>query len=305
LDVVSRNKFLSINYIGNVDPEEYMRVLNKRKLRWILREVKRGELSIYQIAKQQGVSARWARKLAQRYGKTPLYQIKTGICGRPAEPIPEEDRKRVLAIYETTPMCAVKIEKSLDLAGKIHIPHNRIHRILLQAGKVKVCDKKIRRKKWVRYERRHSNSLWHTDFCEFEGKLIISVIDDASRFIVGYGVFDNATTDNALSVVESAISRNGLPKQLMTDHGTQFCSDEDKVFRFSETLKEKGIQHIMAKVKRPQSNGKIERWFGTMKKLYRHFDRNLDLAVTCYNGMLHLSLECSPAEAYEAKKRIC
>ena len=187
----------------------------------------------------------------------------------------------------------------------IHIPHNRIHRILLQAGKVKVCDKKIRRKKWVRYERRHSNSLWHTDFCDFEGKQIISVIDDASRFIVGYGVFDVATTDNALSVVELAISRNGLPKQLMTDHGAQFCSDEGKVFRFSETLRAKGVQHIMARVKRPQSNGKIERWFGTMKRLYRHFGRDLDQTVACYNSMLHLSLECSPAEAYEAKKRIC
>ena len=95
-----------------------MRTLNKRKLRWILREVKRGELSIYQIAKQQGVSPRWVRKLAQRYGKAPLYKIETGICGRPAEPVPEEDRAKVLAIYESMPMCAVKIEKSLDLAGK-------------------------------------------------------------------------------------------------------------------------------------------------------------------------------------------
>lgn len=280
-----------------------MRILTKRKLWWILGEAKRGELSTYQIAKQQNVSPRWVRKLMQRYGAIPVSRIKTGICGRPAKPIAEGDRKAVLGIYAKTPMCAVKIEKFRSLMGARHIPHNRIHRILLEAGKVKVLDKKIRRKKWVRYERGHSNSLWHTDFCEIERKQVISYIDDASRYIVGYGIFNAATTTAALAVLEVAIASNGAPKQLMTDHGSQFCSDEEKIFRFSEALKARGIEHVMARVKRPQSNGKIERWFGTLKRLYYHFDRDLDRAVACYNGMLHLSLDTSPEEAYLAKKR--
>jgi putative transposase len=280
-----------------------MRTLNKRKLRWILREVKKSELSIYQIAKQQGVTQRWVRKLTQRYGNLPLYKIEIGIPGRPAKPVPEEEQKMILEIHYKFPMCAVKIEKFLAIKGAKHIPHNRIHRVLLEAGKVKAADKKIRRKQWVRYERRHSNSLWHTDYCEIEGKQVIAYIDDASRYIVGYGIFDSATTDNALFVLDNAISENGTPKQLMTDHGTQFCTGEERQYRFSETLKGKGIDHIMARIKRPQSNGKIERWFGTLKKLYFHFGRDLDKAVACYNGMLHLSIDATPAEVYLAKKR--
>ena len=89
----------------------------------------------------------------------------------------------------------------------------------------------------------------------------------------------------------------------MTDHGTQFCSDEEKVFKFSETLKSMGVEHIMAKVKRPQSNGKEERWFGTIKKLYYHFGKDIDKAVACYNSMFHLSLDTCPSEAYIQKKR--
>jgi putative transposase len=89
----------------------------------------------------------------------------------------------------------------------------------------------------------------------------------------------------------------------MTDHGSQFCSDEEKDFKFSETLKKMGVEHIMAKVKRPQSNGKEERWFGTIKKLYHHFGKDIDKAVTCYNSMFHLSLDTCPAEAYQKKKR--
>jgi len=73
----------------------------------------------------------------------------------------------------------VKIGKHLAWKGMRRIPHNRIHKILVSMGKVKKTDKKIRRKKWARYERRHSNSLWHTDFCEIGGKQLISCIDDA------------------------------------------------------------------------------------------------------------------------------
>lgn len=300
--VVSRNKFLSLRKEKLVTSLEYMRKLNLRKIRWILNEMKKRELSVYQIARTQKVSQRWVRHLPVKYEGISPYKIRIMKPGRPHTSIPEEERLAVLEVYYRAPMCAVKIEKYLEKEGK-HISHNRIHRILLEAGKVKVTTKKIRRKKWVRYERKHSNSLWHTDFCEIEGKQVIAYIDDASRYIVGHGLFRAATTDNALIVLDLAIAGNGVPKQLMTDHGTQFCSDEDKTYRFSETLKQKGIQHIMARVKRPQSNGKIERWFGTLKKLYFHFGRDLDRAVACYNGMLHLSLDATPAETYKAKMR--
>ncbi len=279
-----------------------MKKLNQRKAMWIIREHDKGEISTYQIAKQQGISPRWAREIPKKYADVPLYKIKFLPPGRKPKSIPEKERKTVLEIYEKMPMGAVKIELYLKLNRKPHLPHNRIQKILEQAGKTQKIDKKIRRKKWVRYERKHSNSLWHTDFCEVEGKQIISFIDDASRLIVGSGEFDAATTDNAMEVFNKAQAAYGKPKQVMTDHGTQFCSDEEKAFRFSENLKAEGVEHIMARVKRPQSNGKIERWFGTVKKLYFHFGRDLNKAVACYNSMPHLSLDMTPAQAYERKK---
>lgn len=279
-----------------------MRKLNKRKIRWIVKEIEKRQLSIYQIAKQQKISKMHAWRIFYRFK-----EVKNPILlkpGRHPKPIQEDEKKMVLGIYADMPMSAVKIEKHLAWKKMKHMPHNRIHKILLEAGKVKVMDKKIRRKKWVRYERRYSNSLWHTDYCELEEKeQLISYIDDASRFIVGYGIFESATTENALNVFRTSVEKNGIPKQLMTDHGSQFCSDEEKIFRFSETVELIGTEHIMAKVKRPQSNGKEERWFGTIKKLYYHFGKNIDKAVTCYNSMFHLSLDTCPAEAYLQKKR--
>ena len=52
--------------------------------------------------------------------------------------------------------------------------------------------KKWHRKKWIRYEREHSNSLWHVDWHEikdprWKGLWLIVYEDDSSRFIIGYG----------------------------------------------------------------------------------------------------------------------
>ncbi len=200
------------------------------------------------------------------------------------------------------PICATKMEKYYRLLGIPRMPHNRIHRIMTEEGIAKPVRKKIKRKKWVRWQRRHSNSLWHTDFSVPEDhKQVIAYIDDASRKVVSYGKFNNATTDNALAVLDVAIQRFGVPKQVMTDHGAQFCADEEKVYRFREALKKRGIEHIMSPVKKPQTNGKIERWFGSMDRLYRRFEYNLDRLVECYNNMPHLSLDTTPNIAYILK----
>ena len=265
--------------------------------------MKRGNFSVYHIARQQEITPRYVRILYKKYKDVPLYKIMVGVSGRPQTPIDENDKKTVLEAYNRMPMGAVKLEKYHELIGIPRIPHNRIQRILTEGGLAKPLNKKVKRKKGVRYERRHSNSLWHTDFSEVDREWILAYIDDASRKIVGKGKFRNATTDNALSVFDTAGKKYGFPKQVMSDHGAQFCTDVEKDYRFREELKKRGVKHIMAAVKRPQSNGKIERWFGTIDKIYRHFEGDLDKAVDCYNNMPHLSLDTTPNIAFTEKMR--
>lgn len=285
-----------------------MKTLTNKGIRWIIRERRKGELSVYRIAKQQNISPRHVRRIHRQYlgvPRTMVDQVKLQKPGKKTRLIDESERRIVLETYERMPLCAVKMEKYHELLGIPRIPHNRIHRILTEAGISRPLNKKIRRKNWVRYERKHSNSLWHADFSEPEdGKQVIAYIDDAARKVVGYGKFDNATTDNALLVLDEAIKKYGKPEQIMTDHGTQFCADEDKIYRFREELKKRGIEHIMSAVKRPQSNGKIERWFGSMDRLYRRFEYNLDKLVDCYNNMPHLSLDTTPNIAYLEKMKM-
>ena len=116
----------------------------------------------------------------------------------------KEEIDAVIEVKTKMGLGAVNIEKILS-EMVIKIPHNRIHRILSENGLSKEEPKKSRRRKWIRYERRHSNSMWHADWTEYKGQNLIFFEDDASRLITGYGSFKNATTDNTISVFNSAV----------------------------------------------------------------------------------------------------
>lgn len=54
-------------------------------------------------------------------------------------------------------------EKIIDDTDGTHIPHDTVHKILRSRGLASQQPKKGRKRKWVRYERAYSNSMWHTD----------------------------------------------------------------------------------------------------------------------------------------------
>ncbi|MFH1586747.1 MAG: DDE-type integrase/transposase/recombinase [Candidatus Diapherotrites archaeon] len=278
-----------------------MRKLNKRKVAWIVRELGKGELPTSQIAKQQDITVRWAKELLKRYEQDGYLPV-PGKPGPTPKPILSAEIELVKWFKGKHGSGAVNLEKIMHREG-IYISHNRIHSVLKSQGLANNEPKKQMRRKWVRFERKHSNSLWQTDWVEINGLHIIAFIDDASRLIMGVGVFGEATADNAVLVLNQAVKDLGVPKQLMSDHGTQFMSN-----MFRECVEGLGIEHIKARVKHPQTNGKIERWFGTLKQMLKHF-KDLDYTVWFYNNERpHMSLEkadgtlVTPIEAFRAKR---
>ncbi len=271
-----------------------MKKLNVKKIRWIVKEMKKGKLSPYKIAKQQKITQQYVRKLYHKYKNIPPYKLTKSIClkkcGQKQKSITQYEVNNVLKIKTEFEFGAINIEKVLA-QDNIRISHNRVHKILLQEGFANREPKKAKRRKWIRYERRHSNSLWHTDWAEYKGQNIILYEDDASRLITGFGMFKNATTRNAINVLNDAIEIWGSPKQLLSDHGTQFCADENDDYKFRAHLTNLGIKHILARVKHPQTNGKLERLNSTIFKLIE-LKGTLEAAVKFYNEVRpHMSLE--------------
>lgn len=304
MNVLSRNNVISMNKISSGVMPEFMKKLNQKKIRWIVRELEKGELSRYQIAKLQSISEVHAWRVYRKYRHEKKPKLLP--CGRKPKPIPKEEVEFVKKKHEETCFGAVNMEKVLAEEG-VKISHNRIHTILRKEGLAQEQPKKSRRRKWVRYERRHSNSLWHADWFEYEGKQFILYEDDASRLVTGAGEFSNATTENSIAIFDSAVEKWGAPKQLLTDHGTQFCSNEEKEFLFRDHVQSKGVEHILARVKHPQTNGKLERLVHTLKCLMRR-GKSFEEAVKFYNEKRpHMSLENgrlrTPLQAFYEKLR--
>jgi len=288
-----------------------MRKLNQQKIRWIIKQIDKGEQSTYRIAKTQNITPQWARELHHKFHTFYQYPYPKKP-GRKPTPITQEEKQIVLNIREQHPLNALTLEKILEEQG-IYIGHNRIHRILKEEGLAKNEPHKQRRRTWIRYERRYTNSLWHADWFEQTREQIILLEDDASRFITGYGAFQNANMENSKQVLHQAIQDYGRPKQMMTDHGTQFTSlprescPDPKENIFQQLLKQHGIQHIKARVKHPQSNGKVERAGQTIEQLRKHFQSWED-TVYYYNFRRpHSSLENghlrTPYQAFQDKMR--
>jgi hypothetical protein len=66
-----------------------------------------------------------------------------------------------------------------------------------------------------------------------------------------------------LEVWRAAIASHGAPEEVLTDNGTQYVTWRGKSM-FTKELEKRGIQQVVAAPRRPQTLGKIERFWGTL-----------------------------------------
>ena len=191
----------------------------------------------------------------------------------------------VIKTYKEYLASATMIEQILDEKG-VHMNHNRIHKILLEAGFAKPNPKKQKKRKYKCYERKHSLSLAHTDWAEYKGKKFILFEDDASRFILAHGEFKHANKENSIKVFKKSL-KYGTYKQLHSDNGSVFRANKQEgkdegEADFQKEVKKFGIKQIFTRIRYPQGNGKLERLNGTIKRLWYQLG-SLDNAVKHYN----------------------
>ena len=89
-------------------------------------------------------------------------------------------------------------------------------------------------------------------------------------------MFDEATAEHAVEVLEEAMSAYGKPASILSDRGTQFYATESEkkakgVSMFEKRLNDLGMRHILARVAHPQTNGKLELVHGEMQRKLRLF----------------------------------
>ncbi len=240
--------------------------LTKGKLMETIRRKNDG-WTTYQARKIAKISIRRVNQVLRIYELTGLLPDIGKANGRPKKPVEEWELNLVKESYLKYRVSADTLQRLIDRDYSKHIGHNRIHKILIRLGYAKQKTKKdIRKKDWIRYQRRHSLTAIHIDW-HFDGKVwVFAVIDDASRKLLALLECSSPTTDASIDGVEEA-RKHGRIKQCISDHGSLVIANiTDGCSRFKEYLKSKGIKQILCRIKHPQSNGKVEKWFETYDK---------------------------------------
>ena len=145
--------------------------------------------------------------------------------GRPEQRPSVEEIQLVLDGYERAPQGVARV--AMNLRVNHDISYQKVYRIMKDNGLVISSTAKSRKRKWVRFERKHSNSLWHTDWHSMKdprmkGLNLVTFLDDASRCVTGVGLFTEATSENVVDVLIDAIAKFGTPAAILSDNGSCF-----------------------------------------------------------------------------------
>jgi putative transposase len=274
-----------------------------RKKRHLVKQALLGITTIAEICRNRRVPRRTLYRWIERYKKFSWKGLENRKIGRKPDAINPKFEIIVYKLWHLWKYGSPKMWSKLKEMG-FFVSQRQIQKIYQKYEFKMNRRKRPSQIKFVKYEWPKPNMLWHTDWttCPFTNKQLIAFIDDHSRFIVHAEFFEKATTKNTILAFENAIRRYGKPENILTDNGTQFTPARGVLGPFSNWCKKNGIKHILGRVHHPQTNGKIERWFGTYKMEYDERFNYLEEFVMFYNEVrIHQGISyATPLQRYKS-----
>ncbi len=229
-------------------------------------------------------------------------------AGRPSSRINHVFTDKVVTLRKETDYGSEKLHFVLKKQG-FSVSQRQIQKIIDTAGLTEPCVKRRGQRSYVRYEWPLSNYMWHCDWTDYQGRQICAFIDDKSRKIMASGEFNNATTKHTLFVFYQAVLTHSVsPVIVLSDKGSQFYANKrDKtgqraISEFEQELGTLNIKLWTSRRNHPQTNGKMEKWFDTLKKrMKKHPEKTLQDIVKWYNEeRIHHALSYkTPNEVYQ------
>jgi transposase InsO family protein len=185
--------------------------------------------------------------------------------------LPELTRRTILMLKEANPSWGCqKISDLLTRGPALPASAGAVARVLHEAGyELEEVTTRPHPDQVRRFERAKPNQLWQTDLFTFILKrqnrrvYLVAFLDDHSRFITGYGLHASQSSALVLEVLRAALTSYGTPEEILTDNGSQYVTWRGKS-AFSKELEKRGIRQVVAAPRRPQTLGKIERFWGTL-----------------------------------------
>jgi Integrase core domain/Homeodomain-like domain len=165
---------------------------------------------------------------------------------------------RVLVLCDANPRWGpTRMVYELAREGVVAVPgRSSVYRALVRNGRIDPAKRRRRRSDYKRWERGRPMELWQMDVVGgvhlgdgVEVK-VITGIDDNSRFVVSAKVVARATARPVCEALLEAMSRHGVPEQILTDNGKVFTGrfgpgGSSSEVLFDRVCVENGIRHLL------------------------------------------------------------
>jgi transposase InsO family protein len=302
------------------------------KARLVITAVTVEKRPVSEVARSYGVARSWVYALLARYreeGETAF------------EPRSRRPKTSPRAIPDAAVSLITGVRK--DLAGQgldagphtiawhlachhgIRVSAATISRYLARAGMVTPEPRKRPRSSYLRFAAEMPNECWQADFTHYPlaggtDTEILAWLDDHSRYLLRITAHRRVSGPAVVAQFRAAVAEHGIPASTLTDNGlvftTRFAGGRGGRNGFEAELRRLGVRQKNGRPSHPQTQGKIERFWQTLKPwlasqpaqaaTLAQIQALLDNFTTVYNQHRpHRALphRATPATAYAARPK--
>jgi transposase InsO family protein len=147
----------------------------------------------------------------------------------------------------------------------VAVSPSSVYRVLKDAGRIGRSINKPSKKGTGFHQPKKPHEHWHIDisYVNIHGTFyyLTTILDGYSRYIVHWEIRRSMTEQDELVVLQRAREKfpNETPR-IISDNGSQFVAKD-----FKEYIRICGMTHVRTSPYYPQSNGKLERFHGSIK----------------------------------------
>ena len=200
--------------------------------------------------------------------------------GPKRKPLPPALKGEITKVVGRFPFFGLrKIRDFLKRFCAVPVSTHQVRRAIEEEGLPRPAAPKRRRRGPLtvrRFERARPQELWQSEITSFvlprpRQRVHLTVfLDDCSRYVVSHALKTHQRQDLVVDALREGMGRYGKPREVLTDQGRQYFAWRGKS-DFQKLLQREGIAHVVARAHHPQTLGKCERLWETVKTEF--FDR--------------------------------
>lgn len=150
-------------------------------------------------------------------------------------------------------------------ADVVAVSPSSVYRVLRQAGRLDRFSVKPSKKGTGFVQPLRPHAHWHIDVSHLNlggtFYFLCSILDGFSRFMVHWEIRPKMEELDVETILQRASEKfPGEHPRIISDNGPQFIAKD-----FKEFIRLSGMTHVRTSPYYPQSNGKMERWYKTVK----------------------------------------